>query len=64
MTSKFIIGDRVMYQAEGEEPLAGNIIGVSYNESGEPISYTVRLDNEQTITCSIDELSHLDVEKL
>jgi hypothetical protein len=64
MTSEFKIGDRVMYQAEGKEPQAGNITDIAYNESGEPEEYIVKLDDEQIIACSIDELAHYDLDKL
>jgi len=64
MASEFKIDDRVMYQAEGREPQAGNITDITYNESGVPEGCVIRLDDEQIIACSIDELAHYDLDRL
>ena len=64
MTSKFKIDDRVMHQTKGKKPQAGIITDITYNESGEPSRYVVRLNDERIISCSSDELAHLDLDKL
>jgi len=64
MADTFKIEDRVMYKDIGGKPLAGNITDITYNENGEPEQYVVRLDNEQIIACSVDELAHYDLNKL
>ena len=64
MTSKFKIGDRVMYQDIGGKPLIGNITEITYNESGEFTGYVIELDDGRILGCSIHELAHLDIDKL
>ena len=64
MTSKFEIGDRVMYQDIGRKPLVGTITDITKDESGEPIGYVVKLDDERIIACSTNELVHFDLGKL
>ncbi len=64
MTSKFKIGDRVMYQDVGGKPLVGTITNISKDESGEPTGYVVKLDDNRILGCSINELAHLDLDKL
>ena len=64
MTSKFKIGDRVMYQNIGGKPLVGTITGIAEDESGEPTGYVVKLDDGRILGCSSDELAHLDINKL
>jgi len=64
MTSKFEIGDRVMYQDIGRKPLVGTITDITKDESGVPIRYAVKLDDGRTIGCFPDELAHLELDKL
>ena len=64
MTSKFIIGDRVMYQDIGGKPLVGTITDISKDESREPTGYVVQLDDGTILGCSTNELAHLDLDKL
>ena len=64
MTSKFKIGDRVMYQDIGGKPLVGTINAISKDESGEPTGYVVQLDDGNILGCSANELAHLDIDKL
>lgn len=64
MTSKFKIGDRVMYQNIGGKPLVGTITDVAKDESGEPTGYVVKLDDERILGCSSGQLAHLDIDKL
>ena len=64
MTSKFKIGDRVMYQNVGGKPLVGTITHISKDENGEPTGYVVKLDNESILSCSSGQLAHLDLDKL
>ena len=64
MTIKFKIGDRVMYQDVGGKPMAGTITNISKDESGEPTGYVVKLDDNRILGCSINELAHLDIDKL
>ena len=64
MTNKFKIGDRVMYHPESKKPQAGNIKDITYNEDGKPTSCLVRLDDEQIVTCNIDQVAHYDLKKL
>ena len=64
MTSKFEIGDKVMYQDIGRKPLVGTITDITKDESGEPSGYVVKLDDERILGCSSNELAHLDLDKL
>ena len=64
MTSKFKIGDRVMYHDIGEKPLVGTITDITKDESEEPTGYVVKLDDERILGCSSNELAHLDLDKL
>jgi len=64
MTDTFKIGDRVLYHTENKEPQAGKIKDITYNEDGKQKDYLVRLDDEQIVTCNIDQIAHYDLEKL
>lgn len=64
MTSKFKIGDRVMYQNIGGKPLVGTITDIAEDKSGELTGYVVRLDDGRILGCSTNELAHLDLGKL
>ncbi len=64
MISKFKIGDRVMYQDISRKPLVGTITDITKDESGKPIGYVVKLDDERILGCSSNELAHLDLDKL
>jgi hypothetical protein len=64
MADKFKIGDRVMYQNIGGMPMAATITNISKDESGEPTGYGIRLDDNRLISCSANELAHLDIDKL
>ena len=64
MTSKFKIGDRVMYQNIGGKPMAGTITNISKDESGQPTGYVVKLDDKRILGCSSGQLAHLDLDKL
>ena len=64
MTSKFKIGDRVMYQNIGGKPLVGTITNITEDESGHPTGYVVKLDDKRILNRSSGQLAHLDLDKL
>ena len=64
MTSKFKIGDRVMYQNIGGKPLVGTVTNVTKDENEKPTGYVVQLDDGNILGCSTNQLAHLDIDKL
>ncbi|UCE97743.1 MAG: hypothetical protein JSV74_07360 [Dehalococcoidia bacterium] len=64
MTDIFKIGDGVLYHTENQEPHAGEIKDITYNQDGKQKEYLVRLKDGQMVTCNIDQIAHYDLEKL